>query len=46
MDHKNPSCFFLDYYIGGRSLGYSTAIATNAIGIISIGFYLSNSCYK
>lgn len=41
-----PLIFILDYYIRGRSLWYSTAIATNAIGIISIAFYLTNSWMK
>jgi len=41
-----PLIFILDYFIGKRSLWYSTAIATNAIGIVSIAFYLSDSWMK
>lgn len=41
-----PLIFILDHFIGGRSLWYSTAIATNAIGVVSIIFYLSGSWMK
>jgi len=41
-----PLIFILDYYIGGRSLWYSTAIATNAIGLVSVLFYMSGSWMK
>lgn len=41
-----PLIYILDGYIGGRSLWYSTAIATNLIGIVSIAFYFSGSWMK
>ena len=41
-----PLIFILDHFIGGRSLWYSTAIATNVIGVVSIIFYLSGSWMK
>lgn len=36
-----PLVFILGIFVGERSLWYSTAISTNAIGVISILFYLS-----
>jgi len=41
-----PLIFILAVFIGEKSLWYSTAIATNSIGVISIIFYLSNSWMK
>lgn len=36
-----PLVFILDRFIGARSLWYSTAVATNAIGMVAVIFYLS-----
>lgn len=36
-----PLVFVLDRFIGARSLWYSTAVATNAIGVVAVLFYLS-----
>ena len=41
-----PMIFILDSFIGGKSMWYSTAIATNAIGIVAIVFYLSGAWIK
>jgi putative MATE family efflux protein len=41
-----PLIFILNIFIGEKSLWYSTAIATNSIGIIAILFYFSNTWMK